>query len=435
MFPNEKILTLLAFLLFVQGYLLENVFSALFAFSVIVYLTYLRSEFNPKIEAERRIDNRLVEGLKAKSKLKLRNLTDKKLKIKVLEDFLPRGFKAETPTFILDGKEEKEFEYSIVPVKGVYRIRGPRIRMMDLRELFHADLILDSETEVEVYPSIEGIKAEAEESLKLASMQKALLGLQTIEVHSLREFQPGDDMKHVEWKATARLGELIVKDFLREVEDSIYIILDAGREMRKGVRNSKIDYATALTLQLAYALRKYRTGLIVYDDFCVKYKVEASKSKEQIEKIVRSLKISPMHSDLLGVKLPEISFRLSEESMKFLKKVLPVIKGRRSFVTGLIEAVSSLPSSAFLIFIADITSNTNELIRVLSELRKKHKILLLTPNPVLFYDESKLDKEKLLWLYKRYLGREELIKKLNRIVPTLDLGPSDLLDVIRGSIK
>lgn len=310
--------------------------------------------------------------------------------------------------------------------------------MTDLRELYYSDFIVDSEIEVEVYPSLDKIKeeAKAEESLKLATTyQKALLGLQTMEIHSLREFQPGDDIKHVEWKATARLGELIVKEFLREVEGDIYIILDAGKEMRKGIRNSKIDYATTLTLQLAYALRKYRVGLIVYDDFGVKYKVEASKSPEQIEKIVRSLKISPMYSDLLGVKLPEISFKLSEESRKFLKKILPVIKGRKGFATGLIEAVSSLPFSAFLIFISDITAHTGELVKVLSELKKMHKILLLTPNPILFYDESKLDKETLLWLYKRYLEREELIKKLNRIVPTLDLGPSDLLDVIRGALE
>ena len=436
---REEILILLAFLLFVQGYLLENVFPALLAFSIVVYLTYLRSEFLPKVEAERRIDNKLMEGSKAVSKLRLKNLTNKKLKVTIIEDFLPPSFKAEVPPpFVLNEKEEKEVEYFIIPAKGVYKIKGPKIRVADLRELYYTDFIVDSEIEIDVFPSIDRIKeeAKAEENLRLATTyQKALLGLQTIEIHSLREFQPGDDIKHVEWKATARLGELIVKDFLRELEGDVYIILDAGKEMRKGVRNSKIDYATTLTLQLAYALRKYGVGLIVYDDFGVKYKVEASKSPEQIKKIVRSLKINPIYSDLIGTKLPEISLKLSEKSRKFLKKILPVIKGRMGFATGLIEAVSFLPSSAFLIFISDITTHTGELIRVLSELRNRHKILLLTPNPILFYDESKLDRETLLWLYWRYLEREELIKKLNRLVPTLDLGPSDLLDVIRRVIE
>jgi uncharacterized protein (DUF58 family) len=436
---REELLVLLAFLLFVQGYLFQNILSALLAFSVVLYLLYIRSEFLPEIEAKRELDRRMTEGKKAKSKLILKNLTDKKLKIEILEDSLPAGFKAEVPnTIVLNGGDEKNVEYNIIPIKGVYKIVGPRIRAIDMRELYYKDLFVDTEIEVEVYPSLDVIKeeAKAEENLKLAlAYKKFLLGLETVDLHSLRRFQPGDDIKRVEWKATARLGELIVKDFLREMEGDVYIILDAGKEMRKGVKNSKIDYATTLTIQLAYALKDYRVGLIVYDDFGVKCKIDASRSPEQIEKIVRSLKITPIYTDLLGVKLSSVGFRLSEESLNFIKKVLPAIKGRKSLATGIIEAVSSLQSSAFLIFIADITAHTNELIWVLSQLRSKHRILLLTPNPILFYDESKLDRETLIWIYRRYLEREELIRRLNKIVPTLDVGPSDLIDVIRSVMR
>ena len=421
---RDELLILLAFLLFIQGYLLENVFPALLAFSLITYLIYLRLEFNPKVEGERWINTKLREGFKAISKLKLRNLTDKKVKVKVIEN-LPQGFKVELPpTVILNEGEEKTLEYSIIPVRGTYKMRGPTLRVMDARELYYSDITVDSEIELEVYPSIDAIK----EEFRVDTAKRALLGLQTTEVESLREYQPGDDIKHIEWKATARLSKLIIKEFLKELEGDVYIILDAGKEMRKG---GKIKYATTLAIQLAQALKDYKVGLIVYDDFSVKCKVEPSR---EIEKIVRSLDITPLYSKLFGVKLPEISLKLSKESREFLKRVLPVIKGRRSFVTGLIEAVSSLPSSAFLIFIADITSHTNELMKVLSELRGKYRIILLTPNPILFYDESKLDKRTLLWLYKRYLEREEIIKRFNKIVPTIDVGPSDLLELIKPEI-
>jgi len=85
-----------------------------------------------------------------------------------------------------------------------------------------------------------------------------------------------------------------------------------------------------------------------------------------------------------------------------------------------------------LIFIVDITTNTSERIKVLLDLRKRHEIILLSPNPILFYDADSQDRETLIWLYERYKEREELIKKLNGIVPTFDLGYSDLLDTIRG---
>ena len=56
----------------------------------------------------------------------------------------------------------------------------------------------------------------------------------------------------------------------------------------------------------------------------------------------------------------------------------------------------------------------------------------MTPNPILFYDEARLDREKLIWLYERYKEREEVIKKPNGIVRTFDFGSSDLLETIRS---
>ena len=54
----------------------------------------------------------------------------------------------------------------------------------------------------------------------------------------------------------------------------------------------------------------------------------------------------------------------------------------------------------------------------------------MTPNPILFYDEARLDREKLIWLYERYKEREEVIKKTG--VRAFDLWPSDLLETIRS---
>ena len=125
-----------------------------------------------------------------------------------------------------------------------------------------------------------------------------------------------------------------------------------------------------------------------------------------------------------------VGIKIKEESRKFIKKILPAIMGRRSYATGLIEAISSLPSTTFLIFISDITANTSELIKILLELRKGY--LLLMPNPILFYDEARLDREKLIWLCERYKEREEVIKKPNGIVRTFDFGPSGLLETIRS---
>lgn len=367
---------LLVFLLFVQGYLFRNVFPALLASPILLYLIYLRVEFSPAIESERQIARKLKDAERVKTKLRLKNLSNKRLALDIFE-LLPPGFKAETPALILGGGEEREVEYFITPVRGIFKLRDPTIRATDTRGLFYADFLPDSESkkEVEVYPNLDRIREESKagETLQFTEAYKTFFGIQTLELDSLRVFQSGDEQRHIDWKATTRLGELIVKDFLKETEGDVYIVLDAGKEMRKGIKSSKIDFATTLTLQLAYALRKSRLGLIVYDDYGIK-RIEAAKTKgsAHVERIAGSRKIGTIPTTLMGLKLslPEKGIRLKEESRAFISKILPVVKGRRSSATSLIEAVSALPASAILIFIADITTNTSELIKVLLDLRK-----------------------------------------------------------------
>ena len=433
-----ELLLLLSFLLFVQGYLLENVLPAVMGFGILTYLTVLRTDFRPEVRAERKLGKTMQEGKREPVVLRIRNLSNHKLLVRIRE-VLPPGFSAESPEFTLDRLEEKTVQYAVIPVKGSYVIQGPLLEVADERMLFCTHYRVNAEDRVDVYPSLERIKEDmrSEENIRLAEVYREfLLGLQVPEIQSLRRFQEGDELRHIDWKATARLGELIVREFLREDEGDVYIILDAGREMRKGVKESKIDYAVTLALALMYVLKRYRVGLIVYDDYGVLSRIEASESRSRIEKALRALAITPKRTRLIGVQAPDFSsLGISSSGKKFLEKLVPIIKKRKSLSSGLLEAISSLPSKAFLVFVVDITAHTGELVRVLMNLKDRYRILLITPNPVLFYDESRLSKERLIWLYRRYVERERLIRRMNRIVPTIDVGPSDLAEVIRGALR
>ena len=46
------------------------------------------------------------------------------------------------------------------------------------------------------------------------------------DLHSLREYQPRDDVRHIDWKATARAARLIVREFTAEDERRVHIALD-----------------------------------------------------------------------------------------------------------------------------------------------------------------------------------------------------------------
>lgn len=391
-----RVLILTIFLLCVEAYLIENVFPALIAFAIAIYILYISLEFNPKLEIERKTyGSVLYEGRKEKLGLIVRNFTNKIYKARLFEE----------PDFIVDktgfiiNSGENEFNYFIIPVKGVYNLKG-RLEVWDSRELFN-EIFRIEELKIEVIPSVESLKEESKFRANLSSA-RSIFGI-PVDLHFLREFQSGDDTRRIEWKASARLGELIVKDFLKEWEGDIYIVFDSSREMRK-----KLDFSLRLVYDILHSLRGKRIGLIIYDEVGVK---KILKAENDISIIIRNLKITPL-SESLSLKIPDL--RISRTLRSFLKKI-------PSYSLSLINQI---PRKSFLIFISDL-STPDELFRVLFEVKKDCKVILISPNPVLLY-KGKITKENILKLYRAYSEREKLIRKINLIVPTIDVGERDL---------
>jgi uncharacterized protein (DUF58 family) len=85
---------------------------------------------------------------------------------------------------------------------------------------------------------------------------------------SLRDYQPGDDPRRVDWRATARRGRLVTRQFQHERNHTVLIAVDASRLMAAEVDGrSKLDHAIDAGLALAYAALQAgdRVGLIAFD--------------------------------------------------------------------------------------------------------------------------------------------------------------------------
>jgi uncharacterized protein (DUF58 family) len=67
------------------------------------------------------------------------------------------------------------------------------------------------------------------------------------ELHSLRDYQPLDDVRHIDWKASARQKRLIVREFTAEDERRVYIALDDFVESTEGAE-SRERFERAVTL-------------------------------------------------------------------------------------------------------------------------------------------------------------------------------------------
>lgn len=87
-----------------------------------------------------------------------------------------------------------------------------------------------------------------------------------IEFAQVREYQPGDDIRTIDWNVTARSGMPHVKQFVEERDLSVVIVLDASSSMSFGsLDRRKIDLAAELTAVFAFAalFNGDRVGLLV----------------------------------------------------------------------------------------------------------------------------------------------------------------------------
>jgi uncharacterized protein (DUF58 family) len=85
----------------------------------------------------------------------------------------------------------------------------------------------------------------------------------------LRDYVIGDDPRHIDWKATARRGHPITREFTTEQSQTVYVVVDAGRTMTQlAGKFPRFEYALSSALVLADVATNAgdRVGAMVFDD-------------------------------------------------------------------------------------------------------------------------------------------------------------------------
>ena len=119
----------------------------------------------------------------------------------------------------------------------------------------------------------------------------------SVEFTEHRAYQPGDELRYLDWKILARADRLFVKQFEQETNLRAMILVDASRSMAwRGSLNrlTKRAYADRLAAALALILLRQRdaTGLITFDDV-VREVVPARVKAGQWARLVRGLVDTP----------------------------------------------------------------------------------------------------------------------------------------------
>jgi len=86
---------------------------------------------------------------------------------------------------------------------------------------------------------------------------------------SLREWVPGDDLRHIDWKATARRRKVITRQYEAERRQHVLLVLDTGRLLTADIAGvSRLDYVVQAALELAYAAVQHddNVGVMAFAD-------------------------------------------------------------------------------------------------------------------------------------------------------------------------
>ena len=163
--------------------------------------------------------------------------------------------------------------YLYPPRRGDYRFGDLHLRWESVLGLLRRQTKIAARADVKVYPNLADVK---KYDLLLRKNRLWEMGLRTVRVRGrgtefarLREYQPDDEYRNINWKATARRGSPISTEFETERAQNLVALLDVGRMMRSPVGDvAKMDYAINAVLLLAYvAVQKGdRMGVLTFAD-------------------------------------------------------------------------------------------------------------------------------------------------------------------------
>ena len=241
------------------------------ALSFVDYIMLFLTNNDPFVK--RITPERFSNGDKNKIVLQVKNNFSFKTDIEIIDE-LPVQLQERNWSLRkkLNPGKEKKLVYTIKPVeRGEYHFGDIKLYINTQLGLLIRRYIESSQVMVPVYPSFMQLrKYELFSQTALQSEQgnKRMRKIgHSMEFEQIKDYVTGDDIRSINWKATARRNSLMVNNYIEERSQQVYCIIDKGRLMRMPFNNiSLLDYAINATLVLSnVCLQKHdKVGLITF---------------------------------------------------------------------------------------------------------------------------------------------------------------------------
>ena len=138
----------------------------------------------------------------------------------------------------------------------------------------------------------------------------------SVEFVEHRDYSPGDEIRHIDWRAYGKTGRYYVKEFEDETNLRAHLLIDASGSMAYAGRSvSKFQYARMLAASLAWLLLGQRdsVGLITFDS-AIRAQLKPSSNRHGFRRIQEVLEETTPGADtglaaMLESALPQIARR------------------------------------------------------------------------------------------------------------------------------
>lgn len=223
----------------------------------------------------RHTPERLSNGDENNIVVELRNYYSFAVSIQVIDE-IPFQFQRRDLHFDLNLQpfEQRKLRYSLRPVKrGEYSFGAMRVFVQSPLGLIVRRFSFSIDTMVPVYPSYLQMRhyelLAIHNRLTRTGIKKIRKIGQNREFELIKDYVSGDDIRTINWKATARRSRLMVNQYQDERSQQVFSLIDKGRLMQMPFQGmSLLDYAINATLVISnIAIRKFdKAGLITFQD-------------------------------------------------------------------------------------------------------------------------------------------------------------------------
>lgn len=255
-------------LLFVLGFFISIFFDiakiTLFVLSVLTLVdAFLLYKTKDGIAINRSIPERLSNGDDNKILLDFYNDYSFLANLKIIEE-LPFQFQKRDFFFKLkiNPKNNKPLFYYVTPKeRGEYDFGLVNIYASSPLHLVTRKYCLGETKKVKCYPSFLRLqeftfKALSNDNLTYGNKKTRRIG-HSLEFEQIKEYVAGDDIRTLNWKATAKTNQLMVNQYVEEKSQPVYLAIDKGRAMQMSFNKlTLLDYAINASLAISNVVLK-----------------------------------------------------------------------------------------------------------------------------------------------------------------------------------